>query len=334
MARKLLVATLGTSPAVITEAIDLLDLLGDRPDGVLLLHTDDPDVKESLSLLQYHIPRHCGIPWITPISVGSYGDIDSTEAAVEFMKVACTQLRAYRDECRIFVNIAGGRKAMSALLTLAVQFYGAERLFHIWVPPWLEEEGEITKLKDLSEEEITKRLHPSLDQPTSDRPRLVDLPFIALFPMLPDIHRVLSGKSPPPREIRQSLIGAGLLSPQGIPTPLGQRVADILDEVETLPPAHQMEPQIHIPHHHYQDRLRSFARELAGYAPFVTEIRAEEWRKGQPGVQKQPPSELIVGVRLHTDILFRFRLVTTAATPGQLEAARRYVERYIRRREE
>jgi len=36
---------------------------------------------------------------------------------------------------------------------------------------------------------------------------------------------------------------------------------------------------------------------------------------------------------LGTDILFRLRLITTATTPGQLEAARRYVERYIRRRE-
>ncbi len=52
-------------------------------------------------------------------------------------------------------------------------------------------------------------------------------------------------------------------------------------------------------------------------------------------MRAQPPNALIAGVRLHlhTDILFRLRLVTTATTPGQLEVVRRYVERYIRRRE-
>ncbi|GBD08595.1 hypothetical protein HRbin22_00836 [Candidatus Thermoflexus japonica] len=333
MARKLLIATLGTSPAVITEAVDLLDEQGDRPDGVLLLHTEDPDVKESCELLQAHLPRHCGIQWVTPIPIGSYGDIDSTAAAVEFMELACAQLRAYRDEYRVFVNIAGGRKTMSALLALAVQFYGAARLFHIWVPPWLESEGEITALRDLTEEEITRRLHPSLKGSPSDRPQLVDLPFIALFPMLPDIHRALRGESPAPWEIRQALIHAGLLNPHGTPTSMGQQVATILDNVETLPPVCQVEPQIHIPRHHYQDRLRRFARDLIAYAPFIVEIHGEEWRKGEPGVRAQPPNELIAEVRLHTDILFRLRLVTTATTPGQLEAARRYVERYIRRRE-
>jgi len=64
----------------------------------------------------------------------------------------------------------------------------------------------------------------------------------------------------------------------------------------------------------------------------VIEVRGEEWRKGHPGVEAEPPSALIVGVRLGTDILFRLRLLTTATTEGQLEAARRYIERYVHRR--
>lgn len=333
MARKLLVATLGTSPAVITEAVDLLAEQGDRPDGVLLFYTEDPDVKESLALLSRHLPQHCHISWLVPVSVGSHRDIDSAEAAVEFMQVACAQIRAYRGEHRLFANIAGGRKAMSALLALAVQFYGAERLFHIWVPPWLEDEGEITALRNLPEPVITERLHPPLDRPPAERPWLVDLPFIALFPMLPDIRDALEGKAPATREVKQFLVRAGLLSPEGTPTSLGQRVATVLSEVEALPPARQQEPRIHIPRHRYQDRLERFARELIGYAPFVVEVRGEEWRQGQPGVRSQPPNELSVGVRLRTDTLFRLRLITTARTPGELEAARRHVERYIRRRE-
>ena len=254
-------ATLGTSPAVITEAVDLLAEQGDRPDGILLFHTEDPDVRESVELLQKHLPQHCGIKWIIPIPVGSYGDIDSTEAAVEFMEVACAQLRAYRDAHWLFVNIAGGRKAMSALLVLTVQFYGAERLFHIWVPPWLEAEGEIAELRNLPESVILERLHPPLNRPPMDRPRLVDLPFISLFPMLSDIRDALEGKALASKEVKPFLVRVGLLTSQGTPTSLGERVATILGHVEALPPARQEEPQVHIPPHHHKDRLERFAWE-------------------------------------------------------------------------
>ncbi|WP_448591856.1 CRISPR-associated protein Csx14 [Thermoflexus hugenholtzii] len=335
MTKKLLVATLGTSPAVITEAVDLLAEEGERPDGLLLFHTEDPDVKESLELLEEHLPKHCGISWVVPIQIGSYGDVDSTEAAVEFMEQACAQLRAYRDEHRLFVCIAGGRKVMSALLALAVQFYGAERLFHIWAPPWLEAEGEIAELRKFRDwpEQLTKRLHPPLNQPPTDRPRLVDLPFISLFPMLPAILDALGGHASASKEIKQLLVRAGLLNPDDVPTPIGQRVAAILSLVEMLPPARSQEPHVHIPHHHHRDRLERFAWDLIGYAPFVVEVRGEEWRKGQFGVEAEPPSALIVRVRLGTDIPFRLRLITTATTEGQLEAARRYIERYVHRRE-
>lgn len=42
MPKKILIATLGTSPAVITEAIDLLTEQNLRPDGVQLLVTHYP----------------------------------------------------------------------------------------------------------------------------------------------------------------------------------------------------------------------------------------------------------------------------------------------------
>ena len=332
MNKKLLIATLGTSPAVITEAIDLLDEQGLRPDGVVLLYTEDYEVRQSLDLLRQHLPNHCGIAWVVSVPVGEHGDIDSTEAAVEFMQVACAQLRVYRKEHRLFVNITGGRKSMAALLTLAVQFYGAERLFHIWVPPWLEQEGEIENLLNLSEEEIIRHLHPPLDCDPTERPRLVDLPFLSLFPMLPDIREALRGKAYPVKEVKALLVGAGLLAKDGSPTPLGERVAAILDLVEALPPARQTEPKVHVSGHRYQDRIKRFAWELIGYAPFVLEVRGEQWGQGEPGVRVQPPRDLIVRVRLGTDIRFQLRLITTATTKGELEAARRHVERYVQRR--
>ncbi|ABY35510.1 MAG TPA: CRISPR-associated protein Csx14 [Chloroflexus aurantiacus] len=334
MSKKLLIATLGTAPAVITEAIELLEEQSLHPDGVVLLYTEDYDVLSSLELLMKHLPAHCEISWIVPISVGTYHDIDSTKAAVEFMQIACTQLRTYRNNHRLFVSIAGGRKVMSALLALAVQFYGAECLFHIWVPPWLEEEGEIGQLRGLQPEQINARLHPPLvNRDPKDRPQLVDLPFIALFPMLPDIREALAGGTPIDKNVKSMLVSTGLLTTDGTPTPLGESVAAILNLVEALPPARQIEPKVHISSHHYKDRIEGFAKELIGYAPFVVEVRGEQWGQGEPGVSAQQPRDLIVRARLGTDIRFQLRLVTTATTEGELEAARRHVERYVQRKE-
>jgi len=61
-------------------------------------------------------------------------DVDSDEAATEFMEQACSALRDYRKKgWEVYACIAGGCKAMSALLAIAVQFYGAQRLFHVLV---------------------------------------------------------------------------------------------------------------------------------------------------------------------------------------------------------
>ncbi|MGB9872938.1 MAG: CRISPR-associated protein Csx14 [Anaerolineae bacterium] len=334
MSQKLLIATLGTVPAVITEAIDLLDEQGVRPDGVILFLTRDGEVQESLKLLSQHLPAHDNITWIDPVYVAAYTDITDSESAVEFMREACRILKTYRDNGdRLFVSIAGGRKAMSSLLALAVQFYGAERLFHIWAPPWIEEEGEIAALRWIPQEQLTEKLHPRLvNMPDSDRPRLVDLPFIGLFPLLGDILGALKGQTIPARDLRQTLVATGLLTSQGEPTPLGQKVAAILEGVEGLPPARQEECKIHIGQHHHRDKLQRFAQELSGRFPFITEIRSEEWRQGTEQVRLQLPNVLVVGHHLGTDILFRLHLTTTASTPGQLEAARRDVEKYIAQR--
>ncbi|MGQ9654829.1 MAG: CRISPR-associated protein Csx14 [Thermodesulfobacteriota bacterium] len=333
MAKNLLIATLGTSPAVITEAVDLLAEQEIRLDGVILFVTQDRDVMDSFQLLSEHLPSHDGINRnrIQPFPVAAYEDIRTSEAAVEFMQEACHILKAYRDNGdRLFVCIAGGRKAMSSLLVLAAQFYGAERLFHIWAPPWMEAEGEIGRLRNLQPEQLNKYLHPSLSERESDRPHIVVLPFIGLFPLLPDILNAFKGQTSLSKEVKAMLVGNGLLTQGGELTSLGQRVAKILDHVENLPPARQSEYKIHIASHHYRDKLERFAKKLAERFFFVTEIRSGEWQQGEEQVKPEPPSSLIVSTRLGTDILFRLRLVTTARSPGQLEAARQSVESYLK----
>jgi len=172
--KRLLIATLGTSPAVVTEAIDLLSEQGQRPDRVCIIKTRDPDVNKSYELLSKHIPVHCGIELEKPIEIQSYEDIDSNEMAIKFMRHACQVLKTYSNNYECYVCIAGGRKVMSALLALAVNLYGAERLFHIWAPRDLENDTEIRIIRSYPENVLIKTLHPKLGDP--DSPRIVDLP--------------------------------------------------------------------------------------------------------------------------------------------------------------
>lgn len=332
MSRKILVATLGTSPAVVTEALDLLAEQQVEVNGVVLLVTQDPDVKQGADLLADHIPAYYKTTRIDSIiGVASYGDVDTSEAAVEFMQEACRVLLSYRNAgCQTYVSIAGGRKVMSALMVLAVQFYGATRLFHVWVPPWIEEEGDIYKLRSLLQwpEELTAKLHPGLDPPESDRPRLVELPFIGLFPLLPDILGALRGTGPRSRELKDMLVANGLLNSQGETTPLGKNVAEILQRVEGLPPARQEECRFHLPHHHYVDRWEKLARQLASHFPFIIEIKSIEWRSGE-ATRARSGNLIDVYKQVGTEAALGFQLVTTASTDGQLEAARRVVERWL-----
>ena len=334
MSKKLLIATLGTAPAVVTEAVDLLTQQNCRPDGIILLRTEDHDVREAYELLATHLPQHDNLTWVEPVSIGQYGDVDTPEAAVEFMQEACRILKTYRDAgYRLFVSIAGGRKAMSALLALAVQFYGAERLFHIWVPPWLEAEGEIAQLRNLPEEDLIQRLHPPLNTMTpEDRPRLVDLPFIGLFPWLEDIRDALKGVVPPERSLKALLQANNLLDSQARPTDLGTAILSILEGVEGLPPARQDPCKVAIAKHHYRDRLERFAWELCGRFPFITQIQSGEWRSGEAKVKAESPNHLRVFESLGKDFQMQLILETTATTSGQLEAAKRAVERYLARR--
>jgi len=332
MSKNILLATLGTSPAVITEAIDLLREGEVSIAGIYLFITQDSDVQDSFNLLAEHLPQHDGISWLYPIEVGVYHDIDSTDAAVEFLALASQHLKTLRDAGhKVYVSIAGGRKAMAALLALAVQFYGAERLFHIWVPPWLEAEGDIETLRNYRDrpDKLNEYLHPPLETEPEDRPQMVTLPVIGLFPFLDDIRAALKGGTEVPRDIRRLLQANNLLTPQGEVTDLGRRIVKILDSLEGLPPARQDKCQIHIAKHHYRDRLERFAQQLCGRFPFITEIRSGEWRSGEGKVKAEPPNIIRVFEPLGTDFPLQLILTTTAKTTGELEAARRAIERYL-----
>ncbi len=333
MAKKLLISTLGTSPSVVTEALDLLKEEGVTVNGVVLLSTADADVRDAIALLSEHLPSHDGISRVETIVIESCGDVVDAAGAVSFMQEACRVLKQYRDDYQLYVSIAGGRKVMSALLALAVQFYGASRLFHVWVPPWLENEGDIERFRLYRghPEKLNQLFHPSLEVEQSDRPRLVDLPFVSLFPLLPQLLLGLRGEQAD--KTTQLLLATNqLIDSHGRPTQLGDMVRQVLEDVESLPPPRSVSPLIDVKDHHYKEQAKAEADKLCNRFTFVVEATSIPWREGESQVKSEPPDSLRVYFRTRQGFCLALRLRTTAATPGQLEAARKDIERYVRSR--
>ena len=333
--KKVLLATLGESPAVITEAIDKLDSEGIKIDIITLLTTKDDDAQQSLELLGEHIPDYYkgkiefhGSACARVIN--AYHDIDNDNAVVDFMQDACDALKAYRAKgWEVYVSIAGGRKAMSSLMTLAVQFYGATSLFHVLVTDKeLEEKGNINRILSLPPDMpdmIDLILHPPVE-----KIKLVRLPFIGLFPMINQIIHVLNGELVEDKNIVRLLEENGLLKGHQV-TQFGRTVKKILEEVEMLPPPREGDCEISISNKEPKEvqMTKEWAERICNRFYFVKKIEDTQWREGKPKVKIVPPNKLIVSLPGRRVQGIIFRLFTTANTPGQLEKARQQVEKWI-----
>ncbi len=328
--KKILLATLGEAPAIVTEAIDRLGDDGIHIDYVVLLTTSDTYAQSALKLLYDHLPSHYHnqVVLFDARILEAFYDVDSDRAALGFMQQACAALRDYRKKgWEIYACLAGGRKAMSALLALAVQFYGAQRLFHVLVDdPVLEEEGHILKLRNMSAGEQNRVLHPPVGQI-----KLVNLPFVGLFPLLGEIVSGLKERAVS-QEVRVLLEQNSLLAQEGI-TELGQMVLRVLESVETLPEPRAGDCEIKLAKREPKEEknTQAWAERIANRFLFVECVEDIGWREGQPKVKAEPPNILIVFLPGRRVAGIGFRLITTTRTEGQLERVRQEVERWIER---
>lgn len=326
--KNVLIATLGETPSVVTEALDFLRENNVSINEVVLLTTIDANAEASANFLTNYVNSNYGISTYSVYpQVKIYEDIDSEEAVLEFMKLACGQLRDMRKRGEnVYVSIAGGRKTMSALMTLAVQIYGAKEQFHIIVDdPELEEKSKINKLMHLRNEDKKKVLHPD-----RSKVKVVHIPFIGLFPFIKDIVAALQGKEVGSREIKELLISNNLIE-NNKPTELGKMVLEILESVESLP-----EPCLHEPEIKLSKKEPKFIKELEKRANefkdrfhFVCRIMDAKWRRGKPKVKIEKPDKIRVFISTGRGFNYSLILLTTAKTDGELEAAKREVEKFL-----
>lgn len=321
-----LISSLGESPAVVTETVDALE----REERiqihqVVTVGTSEWSVRLSQDVLQdeFHQFDNGRIVCI-PCQINA-ADLLSEEDHLEFLTEVAKNLRAFQF-AEIYLSLAGGRKTMSAVMTIAAQVYGAKMLCHV-VPldKELERLGEVSTWSNLPREEQHGILHPP-----ADKVRLVRLPFISLFPWLDDIVRGLKGQSPSRPEVR-TLLEQSRLWQEGQATDAGKMMLRVLETVEALPAPRSGECELHLARKEPKEAeaTNEWARRIARRFTFIERIDDIGWREGQPKVKTESPRCLVLfvpGRRVHG---IGFRLTTSAETDGQLQRAGQEVEGWL-----
>ncbi len=126
-----LVASLGTSPMVITETIDELKKRGTDIDRVVVLVTKDPRVKTSYYALALDFKWNYSDIELEMVEL-PFEDIKSQEDHDEFVKIA---KRVMENEIKsgrhVIVSVAGGRKTMGVGLYRAGIESGVKEFYHV-----------------------------------------------------------------------------------------------------------------------------------------------------------------------------------------------------------
>jgi len=207
MIKRVLISTLGETPCVVTEAIDILKNEGKMVDEIFLITTSDPNTLESADLLKTHIPKYYKNKIIiNSLQIDSYKDIINPKSARKFMKLCYQALGKFKNEdAEIYVCISGGRKTMSALITLAVQIYGANELFHLTIKDVdenLEKECNIKNITPIKKniEILDRILHP----PT-EKINIIRMPYVGLFLWIYDLIKALKNEPVTDKKIIESL---------------------------------------------------------------------------------------------------------------------------------
>ena len=158
--KNILVITLGGAPQVVTETLWALVADPARPETerfvpdevhVLTTAAGYENAREALFrpgeridafCREHRIPRFPVLPHRVGHGDTSFDDVRDLEANFLFADAALRLIREFaaRDDCRIHVSMAGGRKTMSFFVGMALNLFGRrqDRLSHVLVPAFYE----------------------------------------------------------------------------------------------------------------------------------------------------------------------------------------------------
>ncbi len=346
----ILISSLGESPAVVTEAIDKLELEEKiQFTQVITLGTKQNVVRQGEEILRKHIPvRYADRITYIPDSVDSL-DVLTEQENLDYLAKVAEWLRAFpATENDVYVSLAGGRKTMSALMALAVQIYGAKLMCHVvhkLMDEHLQHKMEAGYLQRNPEEQ-DELLHPALEEL-----ELVRFPVISLYSMLDDLLAALGGAKPNPenREVLRLLQSSGLVQQEGDlwnATGAGQKLLHILREIESLPDPSTTDPKkkkVDLKDHHGKDALRPVAEKLREF-PYAenlasTDMNSQFDHSRMIGtgnrrfmVELNPGKYNVLTVRIESKEGLGLDVYTKAVSASQAKRVKSELEEFLRKR--
>lgn len=181
---RLLLATLGLSPGVVTGAFFKLRREGLPIEKVVTVSTVGPATRQVEEIVGETLEASEFKPEYKPLRAVKASDLSNSQVTHQFMDFIRKRLEEYGRDYEIDLVLTGGRTSMAAAAMLAVQqatFHDPKlvnrlHLYHLEVlDPDLEPQGHISRLKAMRPEERTLYLDP-VDSQIS----LVQIPVLSL----------------------------------------------------------------------------------------------------------------------------------------------------------
>lgn len=175
--RNILIASLGDSPAVISEMYDLLTMQEKLAiDRLVVLCPEDGDVELAYKQVKRALPELVKEGRLICEQL-RLRDADTWRNACNFLKSLCNQLDLYqRSDTAIYLSLAGGRKSMAALIGWVAPFFPCiEKLYHVIDTEEQKGSHRFLSVKDINiqpDDKFSQIMHPPLSQL-----KLVEIPF-------------------------------------------------------------------------------------------------------------------------------------------------------------
>lgn len=326
----ILFISLGRSPAVVPETLDALMDKGIYIKRTYLITTSDEIIlNKCIPLIQedfkdHYKPKKMKLsPWQCILSSSDiYTEKDNLELMIKVSGI-------FKKEKgnNIYISMAGGRKTMSAAMALLAQIYGARAITHVLVPSEIEKKGNIFQLEKLSKEGREQIFHP-------EEKRLIFFPVIGISWMLDDMIKALQGIQITSirKEVREILIENGLLDDNYKPTPLGEQLFKLLNDIEKYPIPSSKSPELKFKKDEFPHAPQGFQKFIMRLAnvPYIEEIRGLEYRNSsETRINDIYSDGSFICQYSDGDKAYALKVITTAKSRGEVQFIKENLQKYF-----
>ncbi|TXT62253.1 MAG: hypothetical protein BAJALOKI3v1_640027 [Promethearchaeota archaeon] len=326
----ILFISLGRSPAVVPETIDALMDKGIYVKRTYLITTSDEIIiQKCIPLIQEDFEakyREKGMhlcPWQAILSSDDiYTERDNLKLMIKVSGIFKKEVGN-----NIYISMAGGRKTMSAAMALLAQIYGARAITHVLVPPEIEKNGNIFQLEGLPKDVREQILHPK-------EKRLIFFPVIGISWMLDDMIKALQGIQVKSirKEVREIMMENNLLDENYKPTPLGEQLFKLLNDIEKYPIPSSKLPELKFKQDEFPHAPKGFQKFInkLSNVPYIEEIIGLEYKNSPETRINELYSDGSFKCQYSDgDKAYSLKVITTAKSRGELQFIKENLQQYF-----